>query len=220
MILEDLGIPYHIIEARDRVGGRLYTHKFEKNSVGAPFNYYDVGGMRFPETPTMARLFHLFRDKKLNLEDKLQPYLWECDQAFKSFNGVTVQQGKLPNKSPEGPFKSNLIIKDTNPTPYIAAGVNRITSDVIKPFIKPQTGGKKSLLDYHTHSVRSYMTFAYEPSDEIMKEFGIPNGPLPIDVVNWCETFGQATSGYDMALSETVLYGGHPSSDTKWKCVM
>ncbi|KAG8678598.1 hypothetical protein FRC09_019711, partial [Ceratobasidium sp. 395] len=48
LILEDLGIPYRIIEAQDHVGGRLFTYKFQ-NQLGAPYNYFDVGAMRFPK---------------------------------------------------------------------------------------------------------------------------------------------------------------------------
>jgi hypothetical protein len=48
MMLEDLGIPelsYDILESRNRIGGRVYTHHFgdERKS------YYDVGAMRFPK---------------------------------------------------------------------------------------------------------------------------------------------------------------------------
>ena len=54
MILDKLNIPglsYEIIEANDRFGGRVYTHKFSD----APHNYYDVGAMRFPEIDIMKK---------------------------------------------------------------------------------------------------------------------------------------------------------------------
>ena len=47
-------IQYDIFESEDKtrgVGGRLYTYKFSD----APHDYYDVGAMRFPENPIMAR---------------------------------------------------------------------------------------------------------------------------------------------------------------------
>lgn len=38
MILQDLGIPYHIVDAdvQQRVGGRVFTHKFSN----VPYDYY------------------------------------------------------------------------------------------------------------------------------------------------------------------------------------
>ena len=54
MILDVLNIPglsYEILEADNRVGGRVYTHKFSD----APHDYYDVGAMRFPDIPIMAK---------------------------------------------------------------------------------------------------------------------------------------------------------------------
>lgn len=44
MMLESVGVPYEVLEARDRVGGRLFTHKFENS------NFYDyfVSSLRPP----------------------------------------------------------------------------------------------------------------------------------------------------------------------------
>jgi hypothetical protein len=56
MILKDLGISCEILEASDRPGGRIYTHKFDDR----PGNYYDVGAMRFPAIAIMKRTFMLF----------------------------------------------------------------------------------------------------------------------------------------------------------------
>ena len=39
LILQSLGIPFEIIEGSDRIGGRLYTHKFEHKKAGK-YDYY------------------------------------------------------------------------------------------------------------------------------------------------------------------------------------
>lgn len=60
MILDDLAIPnlsYDILEADDRVGGRMKTHYFSD----AKHDYYDIGAMRFPQIPIMDRTFDLFK---------------------------------------------------------------------------------------------------------------------------------------------------------------
>ena len=56
-LLDSIGVPYEILEASYRIGGRLYTHHFSN----MPHDYYDVGAMRFPNTPIMRRTFDLFK---------------------------------------------------------------------------------------------------------------------------------------------------------------
>lgn len=51
LILDHLSIPYDILEASDRPGGRILTHYFSPKK----HDYYDIGAMRFPNVPPMAR---------------------------------------------------------------------------------------------------------------------------------------------------------------------
>jgi hypothetical protein len=63
--IPEFNVGYEIFEANDpsRVGGRLFTYNFPpdppQNPQG-PHDYYDVGGMRFPQNPIMERVFELF----------------------------------------------------------------------------------------------------------------------------------------------------------------
>ena len=52
MILKDLKINFEILEASDRIGGRVRTHRFSEKE----HDYYDVGAMRFPRLWFMRRL--------------------------------------------------------------------------------------------------------------------------------------------------------------------
>ncbi|KAG8895450.1 hypothetical protein FRC01_012354, partial [Tulasnella sp. 417] len=63
MMLESVGVPYEVLEARGRVGGRLFTHKFDNGDF---YDYFDVGAMRFPKNLSMKRTFELFESKELN----------------------------------------------------------------------------------------------------------------------------------------------------------
>lgn len=78
MILKSLGITFEVLEGSDRIGGRVYTHRFSND----PGDYYDVGAMRFPQSPIMKRTFNLF--SQLGIEEK--PYIsFEdfCEQSKK-----------------------------------------------------------------------------------------------------------------------------------------
>jgi hypothetical protein len=231
LILLDLGIPFKIIEARERVGGRLYTHTFP-NPTGAPYNYFDVGAMRFPEIDSMKRVFHLFDYPPLNkgdlaLKKKLKPFYFSNENTFLSYNGVTVRQSDQVSDA----FKDAAVIQDVNPVPYVAAGAKNIADDVIEPFAKRllydlqhnTNTGWEFLKSFDLYSTRAYMNIQYRPSARL----NIPDKPLPVDVVNWIETFDKSTGWYDRSLSETVLeavaFGWNPSSSpveqTRWWCI-
>jgi len=54
MILDTFNIPglsYEVLEADDRVGGRVYTYRFSN----AKHDCYDVGAMRFPDITIMGK---------------------------------------------------------------------------------------------------------------------------------------------------------------------
>lgn len=52
MMCDYLGLNYEILEASNRVGGRVCTHTF-RGGQNIPHNYYDVGAMRFPDIKIM-----------------------------------------------------------------------------------------------------------------------------------------------------------------------
>ncbi|GJE84140.1 amine oxidase [Phanerochaete sordida] len=236
LILDDLGIPYKIIEARDRVGGRLFTHTFP-DTTGAPYNYYDVGAMRFPEISPMSRLFHLFDYPPLNssgidLKKKLKRnhfYSVPEHAALLSYNGVTVKQNSIPAGDP---FRSAAVIKDVDSQSYLLAGAEAIVDDVIRSFAEGllsdikngTTTGWEFMMKYNHLSTRAYMSTDYRPSAKLR----LPYGPLSNDVINWLETFDKSTGWYDRSLSETVLeavaFGWSPTTGmiestepgTKW----
>ncbi|KAF8343482.1 hypothetical protein F5887DRAFT_973207 [Amanita rubescens] len=201
LILESLNIPYKVLEARDDVGGRLFTHHFP-NTTGAPYNYFDVGAMRFPKIDNMRRVFHLFEYPALNTGDiqlnaKLREYHTSCKNTLLSYNGVTVRQSDNPGGDI---FKASELILDTDSTPYIKAGINAIINDVIEPFARGIMNdletrntligpGWRNLMKYDKYSIRTYMSVVYKPSDKL----DLPPKHLSTDVilgseenVEWC----------------------------------
>lgn len=232
LILQDLGIPYQILEAQNKVGGRLFTYKFY-NTTAAPYNFFEVGAMRFPKTAAMQRVFNLFDYAPLNTPDidlgsKVIPFIFQNDQTFLSYNGVTIQGSPPP--PPQDVFKSAEVIQDTSSYPYIRAGTKAIVDDVIYPFAYGilqdlklgTTDGWDYMMLFDKYSTRAYMSITYQPTAALQ----LPSGPLPSDVVNWCETFDKSTGWYDRALSETVLeaiaFGWQPGPDppsVDWFCI-
>jgi len=236
LILEDLGIPYHIIEARDRVGGRLYTYEFP-DKTGAPYNYYDVGAMRFPQIDAMGRVFKLFdypplnTGGALNLKQRLQKFYFsakDLNNAFLSFNDVTIR--RYADGTSTDHFKGHAVIKDVDPQPYLKAGVTAICNDVIQEFAVPllddlkngTTTGWEKMKQADGYSTRAYMGLKYKPDPAL----GLPDQHLPTDVINWLETFDKSTGWYDRALTETVLesvaFGWQPGPnppETDWWCI-
>lgn len=108
MILKSLGITYEIIEASDRIGGRVYTHRF----TDSPGDYYDVGAMRFPDNPIMRRTFDLFRRLKIEKnpnpnsneqkQGELIPYYLTGPGTPSYYNNRRVLATDPPVKDPFG----------------------------------------------------------------------------------------------------------------------
>ncbi|KAI5777520.1 hypothetical protein EDC01DRAFT_732412 [Geopyxis carbonaria] len=86
MMLEHLHIKPTILEASPRIGGRIHTHAFDKTRAvpetphepvdfvpSDNCDYYDVGAMRFPDIPIMARTFDLFVNRLGMTKTELTP---------------------------------------------------------------------------------------------------------------------------------------------------
>jgi hypothetical protein len=245
LILQSLNVSYEIIEASDRTGGRLFTHKFAGGGFYDYFvsinHYYfnhnlpnisdclqDVGAMRYPLPPrddeghyqpgVMQRVGWLF--DYIGLQDKLVPYYYKSNKSpgFQYFNGIRVRLGE--------PSDFDAPALGINQS-YIKAGATAIVSDVVGPFAAAlyddlehrTTTGWEKMVSADAHSTRSYMTFAYKPNASL----GIPDETLPTDVVNWLETFDKSTGWYDRGLTETVLeaiaFGQAGGAVIDWKAI-
>ncbi|KAI6045459.1 amine oxidase [Pisolithus marmoratus] len=237
LILESLGIEFEILEASDRVGGRLLTYRF---SEGNDYDYYDAGAMRYPlpkmengeyKNGIMKRLGQLIIYDRLNegkepLQKKLIPYYMKArdpsNQAFYYFNGVRERISDTP-----GSFCAE---KLGVPTRYIKAGTDAIRTDVVTPFammlVEDIKQGKREegwrvMMANDSYSIRAYMSSKYIPSVNL----ALPPEHLPGEVINWCELMETSTKAYDRALTEEVFeslafasIGGTDFSDVDWMC--
>jgi hypothetical protein len=95
MLLERLNVPYKIFEANDGPGGRLFTYRFPSSPVTSPpgkHDYYEVGGMRFPDNIANKPTFDLFKELGFRFRDKenpdgeLIPFVFSKEDNINHFN--------------------------------------------------------------------------------------------------------------------------------------
>ncbi|KAI6020436.1 hypothetical protein BKA83DRAFT_498359 [Pisolithus microcarpus] len=232
LILDSLGIEFEILEASDRVGGRLSTYNFPD---GKKYDYYDAGAMRYPlpkkdeqgqyKNGIMKRLAELI--VSLGLEDKLITYYFGArenpgdESGFYYFNGIRRRISDTPELLES-------CVTGVDPS-YIKAGTGNITLDVVKPFarmlIRDITRGTRrgweAMMANDSYSVRAYMSFKYMPSVHLE----LPPEHLPTKVVSWCEHMEQSTKSFDRALTEEVFESlafdtvhNEGLDEVDWKC--
>ncbi|GAB1319136.1 Amine oxidase domain-containing protein [Madurella fahalii] len=204
MILEDLDIPnlsVEILEANSRVGGRVYTHNFSDT----PHDYYDVGAMRFPDIPSMARTFDLFKrtgvpQRKYYLQGLNTPALFNnrffVPDAVDPF-GVSVSNG--------GNVPDDVADNWSN-------ALNAAFGPYKEALAKDWPTGFEKLLEADNLSTRAYLMNGGPKGDEKKYDFFS---------VSWMETQNTATGLFDQAFSESVIDSfdfDNPAGNT-WKCI-
>jgi hypothetical protein len=226
MILQDLGIKYEILESRDRVGGRIYTHRFNGEAgFNAPINtrerydYFDVGAMRFPRIPFSDRVFNLF-EKRLNMEDILIEYKLHADNTFQYYNTRPPLRagGEMPSAKDDY-FRVSLENAGTVPDRYMTKSASDWAETVYKYYkdlfgkiddLPPAQRGRAfqaawdALTKSDHYSTRGYMlSVAREPLGSPGRPS--PDRPFPPSVVDWVETFDSGTGLYDESFVESVM---------------
>ncbi|KAI0341013.1 FAD/NAD(P)-binding domain-containing protein [Trametopsis cervina] len=202
-LLEYVGIPSEVIESSGRIGGRLYTYHFYPNSTG--YDYFDVGAMRFPDTPFMRRTFNLVR--WLNDEEKdsvklIKYHMSESagEKTYKFYNNVHHPRtipGELP-PDPEDPYKISTYVPEKfawarNPD-SVKSQMQIIMSDLRRGLLDDGSNLEefiKQLIEqYDQYTMRSYLQL----------KLGFPSS-----VVTVIETLKSSTGAYDRGLVQSVL---------------
>jgi monoamine oxidase len=142
MMLQSLGIKYEILEASDRIGGRLFTKRFNKNPqegidapVGDPkrYDYIDMGAMRYPNIPFMKRNFDLFQQ----LQVPLTQYFLKADNTVLRFNDRSVIPSDGKSMQEEDVFKVTVKNLGFVPDEYVGTDNDgsKIMAKVLSPWI-------------------------------------------------------------------------------------
>ncbi|KAI0338506.1 amine oxidase [Trametopsis cervina] len=198
MILETLRIPYEILESNNRIGGRIFTHRFTPEARDAPVNdprrydYVDIGAMRFPNIPFMKRVFNLF--DRLELDDLLIEYKYDANNTFDMYNGVRHNSA---DPTPQGVdiYGVSETQGGTVPDSFVQQGVDNVAAAIFKPYSEafnnlPFPEAWKLLAEQDPYSTRGYL---------LSKE------KYPEPVVEWLETFQTATGLYNDAFVESTM---------------
>ncbi|RDB24913.1 hypothetical protein Hypma_008040 [Hypsizygus marmoreus] len=244
MILQSLGIEYEILEANDRIGGRLFTHRFNGEAgytapVGSPgrYDYFDVGAMRFPRIPFMTRVFDLF--ETLGIDKLLVEYHLSADNNLEYFNTMPPLNSTVTSvQAMDDYFRVSVPNGGTVPTDFIQQPVSFWTGQVYKHYkdlfaeldneeltqverLQIFQEAWKELITQDHHSTRSFMRAGLN---------GVQ--PYPGPVIEWLEMFDSATGLYDQAFVESVMDSldfdwPYPAvsippkgeSETQWFCI-
>ncbi|KAF5512397.1 putative bifunctional amine oxidase [Colletotrichum aenigma] len=206
ILLDSLGIEYDIHEVSDRIGGRIYTYRFDQdtwaNSTSADpayYDYYDVGAMRFPPMPYMDRVignksWSLIPYINQRVEEQHQvvkkPYIFKADNTFRRFNDITAQ---LQDPNSASPSRYNIDIPGDN-QPFEASSASDVWANQVKTLTDALsvdfTSGFDLLMQYDSMTAREFLLDRNFTNSEI----------------DWLETVNDATGHYDMySMSQAVL---------------
>jgi hypothetical protein len=194
--------------------------------------------MRYPETPIMWRVFDLFRNR-LDLGDKLVPYIMTSENQFLHYNGRRVQQRDIDKAGIQDIHPDYFHDSEINggmvPPDFIERGTAHWLSQCFDPFKKlfeqDFEKGWKQLMMFDEHSARSFMASSFDITEG---DFVLKKEKYPFFAINWLERMNTGTGLFDMAFSEMVLddlafdypagalvkYGAEaPEMDWKWWCL-
>ncbi|KAG8714986.1 hypothetical protein FRC09_017049 [Ceratobasidium sp. 395] len=217
MMLQSIGVEVDVLEANKRIGGRLYTHKFEGDYEASKWDYFDVGAMRFPNTPLMRKTFDLFNLLRI----PHQAYTISDGKNFMLYNNIRKRKSDLENASiwRDDPFK----VFGSLPHPWVEESPSDLLYEAIKPWIirlkdahaiedptQQDLEFQRIFQEVDSYSTRSYLS--------IIKGY-------PQTIINWieCMTFG--TGWFNRSFIETVMeelafqYDKPSPTDLQWYCV-
>lgn len=232
MLLERLNIPYKIFEANDGPGGRLYTYRFPSDPVTSPpgqHDYYEVGGMRFPDNAANQPTFDLFKElgfsfrTEENPDGELIPFVYGKDDNIRHFNNLrkTAKEATsginlFDEGEPDGNVPRGFTdMQDTDSQGNVYRGVDacffKAFNDLRTKLLENFDEAWPALLqEWGWASTRSYLSQA--------KELRFPD-----TVIDWIEKHKSGTGRYARSVVEEVLESitfDHPRSEKlDWWCI-
>ncbi|KAF9875231.1 l-amino acid oxidase [Colletotrichum karsti] len=204
ILLDSLGIDYDIHEVSDRIGGRIYTYHFDKetwdNSTpadGAYYDYYDVGAMRFPPMPYMDRIIGNkswslipYINERVSQRDQVvkKHYIFKTENTFRRFNDITAL---IQDPASASPSRYDIPIFNSTFETQSAWDVWSNQVEMLTDALSMDfSTGFNKLMEYDSMTTREFL---------LNRSFTNPE-------IDWLETVNDATGHYDMySMSQAVL---------------
>ncbi|QRV73417.1 Flavin containing amine oxidoreductase [Ceratobasidium sp. AG-Ba] len=180
---------------------------------GGEYDYFDVGAMRFPDTPIMKKTYELFK----NLKIRLLEYKISNETNWMVYNGRRFSKKQIaddPKIWSQDPFRISVTNGGTVPDKWAYQDPGEILEKELKPFIDKLAKNPNSALDELIDEFDHFSTRSY-----------LASKGYPPALISWIETMSAGTGWFDRALIETILeemafkYNRKSPTDLKWRCV-
>ncbi|KAK8091374.1 FAD/NAD(P)-binding domain-containing protein [Apiospora kogelbergensis] len=186
LLLRREGHTVTIFEAADRVGGRIYTHRFTPQARSEDI-YFEAGAMRIPRSSLHSKVFDLIRylNTHGSAENRIEliPYVLDHDNNRSFFQG---QKGML--QDPRWAAKASLPAAYRNKTPQ------QLLGGVVIPWLtllrQNFDDGFEKLLQFDEYSFRNYLRSVVG---------------WPHEVIEFVELFCSQTNQYDLSFTEIIM---------------
>ncbi|KAK8092475.1 FAD/NAD(P)-binding domain-containing protein [Apiospora kogelbergensis] len=186
LLLRREGHTVTIFEAADRVGGRIYTHRFTPQARSEDV-YFEAGAMRIPRSSLHSKVFDLIRylNTHGSAENRIEliPYVLDHDNNRSFFQG---QKGLL--QDPRWAAKASLPAAYRNKTPQ------QLLGGVVIPWLtllrQNFDDGFEKLLQFDEYSFRNYLRSVVG---------------WPHEVIEFVELFCSQTNQYDLSFTEIIM---------------
>lgn len=186
LLLRREGHEVTVFEAADRIGGRIYTHRFAPQSKNDDI-FFEAGAMRIPRSSLHSKVFDLVRylNTHSRPEDKIEliPYVLEHEN-----NRTFIQNEKGALQDPKWPERLGL------PEEFYNRSAQELLSSVIIPWLtllrKDFDSGFEELLKYDEFSFRAYLRL---------------HARWPHQVIEFIELMCSQTNQFDLSFTELIM---------------
>ncbi|KAJ8514294.1 hypothetical protein ONZ45_g8157 [Pleurotus djamor] len=192
LLLQSKGVSVHVFEANDRIGGRIWTHRFN----GAPNQFFEAGAMRVPKSSFHQPVLDLisFVNSKLG-PDHIEtiPYILHSTGNRVLVNNQRKEDGSYFSLAELGELTAERLGFEL-PSPFADKTAHQLLEAVIRPFIKDLrldfASAFKEILKYDDLSFRTYLR-------AIVK--------WPAEVIDFAEVMLAQTNQYALSFPEVIL---------------
>jgi len=193
LLLKSRGVPFHIFEANNRPGGRIFTHRFTEEED----QYFEAGAMRIPQIDDQLPFFQLvsYVNKYSNQQDQIEliPYVLNDSNNYVFVNGARNVDGSPLRfeQVKDHPEDLKFPIPDKHKKKTAPILLTEAIGDFIDLVKKVgPVEALEALKKFDDYSMRSYL----------IREKGWDSS-----MVNYVETMTAQTHQFDHSFTEVVI---------------